>query len=115
MNRLFRNLNGFLFGVLVIIALVAVTGCSTAKPYAELSLGYQLDGMSDWYVRTARPWQCEKNVQFNGELGLELPAGWSVAYHHQSWLMCGGPFKSGNGRPELYQDDIRISKKFGGQ
>lgn len=112
MNRFMRNLNGFLVGVLIVIALVAVTGCAGAKPYAEISLGYQLDKNSDWYVRTTRDWQCSENVKFAGELGLEFSNKWSLAYHHQSWVLCGGPF--GSSKPELYADDIRVTKKFGG-
>jgi len=88
-----------------------LTGC-TATPYGELSLGYQIDGMTDHWLQTGRPWQCSKNIQFNGEVGLEFDNDWTVGYHHQSWLMCGGPF---NERPEVYMDDIRITKKFGGK
>jgi len=28
------------------------------------------------------------------------------------WLLCGGPF---NDLPEIYQDDIRITKRWGGK
>ena len=96
----------------LIVCLLFISGCA-ATPYAEMSLGYQIDGMTDYYLQTDRDWQCNKNVQFNGELGLEFDNNWKVGYHHQSWLMCGGP--SNNNHPETYTDDIRITKKWGGK
>jgi hypothetical protein len=90
--------------------LVILSGCA-AKPYATIALGYQLDDHSDYWVRTVRDYQCDTNVQFNGEIGLEFDNNLTVGYHHQSWVFCGGPL---NNKPELYQDDIRITKKFGG-
>jgi hypothetical protein len=113
MNRFFRNFNAFLIGIILICAIALLAGCGTAKPYATASLGYQIDGMSDWYVQTSRDWQCSSNVQFNGELGVELPGNWSIASHHRSWVFCGKPF--GDGKPELYQDDIRTRKNWGAQ
>lgn len=112
MTRLIRNLNGFFGGVLFIVVVAFMVGCSAAKPYAEFAVGYQLDEQSDWHVRAGRPHQCDDNVKFDGELGLEWPNNWGVAYHHQSWVLCGAPF--GDGKPELYQDDIRVWKRFGG-
>jgi len=53
------------------VCLLFISGCA-ATPYAEMSLGYQIDGMTDYWQRTDRDWQCNKNVQFNGELGLEF-------------------------------------------
>lgn len=88
-----------------------LTGCSTAKPYAEIGLAYQIDKNSDWWVRTTRPDQCSKQPQFHGEVGIEFPKDWKIGYHHQSWVLCGGPL---NNDPEIYMDDIRITKKFGG-
>lgn len=93
------------------LLLVFLSGCSTMVPYAAFSLGYQIDAHTDYWLRTERTWQCDRNVQFNGELGVELPHNITIGYHHQSWLFCGGPF---NSKPEVYQDDIRITKKFGG-
>jgi len=95
---------------LAIIAL-CLSGCA-ATPYAEISLGYQIDGMTDYWLQTSNPNQCSKNVKFDAELGLELPNDWTVGYHHQSWLLCGEPFSN---IPEIYADDIRITKKFGGK
>ena len=90
--------------------ILALTGCASS-PYAELSLGYQIDGMTDHWLQTERSWQCSKNVQFNGEIGLEFENDWTVGYHHQSWLLCG----TINERPEVHTDDIRITKKWGGK
>lgn len=97
---------------LILVTLTMLSGCASVAPYATLSLGVQLDGMSDYWVQTDRNWQCSKNVQFSGEFGLEFENNWTVGYHHQSWVLCGQPL--GNERPEIYQDDIRITKKFGG-
>lgn len=91
--------------------LLLLSGCA-ATPYAEVSLGYQINGMTDYWIQTGNPNQCPKNIKFDGEVGLELPKDWTIGYHHQSWLLCGGPF---NHRPEIYADDIRVTKKFGGK
>ena len=96
---------------LLIIFLALLSGCASVKPFAELSIGAQMNGSSDELIRTDRKNQCDKNVQFRACAGIELPDDWMLAYCHQSWLLCGGPF---NERPELYTDDIRITKKFGG-
>jgi len=111
MNRFMRNLNGFLAGFTLIVVLVLLTGCSTAKPYGEFSLGYQIDKNTDWALRTDQDWQCSDNLQFNGAVGLEFPNEWTISYNHQSWVLCGSPL---NDKSELYQDDIRVTKKFGG-
>ncbi len=96
---------------LVLAVLLVLGGCGST-PYGELSLGYQLDSQTDYWLQTDRTWQCAKNIQFNGEIGLEFDHGWQVGLHHQSWLMCGDPF---NDRPEVWQDDIKVTKKFGGK
>ena len=102
----------FIWVAIITLVIALLTGCSTAKPYAELGLGYQLDGMTDQLVQTGLKDQCSIQPQFHAELGLELPNDWSLGYHHQSWLFCGGPF---NSRPEIYTDDIRLTKKWGGR
>lgn len=94
------------------VSLLLISGCASS-PYAEVSLGYQIDGMTDYWLQTGNPNQCSKNVQFNGEIGLEFENNWKVGYHHQSWLLCGAPFS--NGGPEIYSDDIRITKTWGGK
>ena len=102
----------FLRVLLFIWATAALAGCTGAKPYAKIAVGYQLDAQSDWYVRTDRTWQCSTNVPFEGEVGFEDENGWSVYYEHNSWVFCGGPFWKDE--PELYRDSIWIAKKFGG-
>jgi hypothetical protein len=92
------------------LCLLLLGGCSAA-PYAELGLGYQVDAQTDYWVQTDREWQCSKQPQFHGELGLEFNNNWKIGYHHQSWVLCGGH----NDTPEVYMDDIRITKKFGGK
>lgn len=98
--------------LITLTAVLLLSGCANVDPYASIGLGYQVDSASSHDLRTTRPWQCSSNVQVHGELGLDLPKNWSVAYHHQSWLACGRPF---NNRRELSTDDIRITKTFGGR
>jgi len=93
------------------VSLLLISGCASS-PYAEVSLGYQVDGMTDHWLQTSNPHQCSKNAKLDGEVGLEFENNWRIGYHHQSWLLCGAPL---NGGPEIYQDDIRITKKWGGK
>ena len=93
-----------------ILVLLLLCGCAT--PYAEVSLGYQLDGMTHDFLKTSNQYQCSENVQFNGEVGVEFEDNWRIGYHHQSWLLCGRPF---NDYYETYSDDIRVTKKWGGR
>ena len=93
------------------LAVVALSGCASS-PYAEIGLGYQIDSMTDHWVQTTNKDQCSKQPQFHIELGLEWANDWTLGYHHQSWVRCGGPF---NDRPEIYTDDIRLTKKWGGK
>jgi len=95
----------------LVTCMLLLSGCAST-PYGEISLGYQLDDSTDYWLKTEQSWQCSKNVQFNAEAGLEFDNQWTVGLHHQSWLMCGGPF---NSRPEVDSNDIRITKKFGGK
>jgi len=95
-----------------VLWLVLLSGCAAA-PYAELGIGYQIDSQTDYWLQTDRDWQCSKQPQFHAEVGLEFDDGWTLGYHHQSWLMCGSP--RGNNDPEVYTDDIRLTKKFGGK
>ena len=94
------------------LALALLSGCASS-PYAEVGLGWQVDGQTDYWLQQDRDWQCSHGPLVEAEIGLEMEGNWKVGYHHQSWLMCGGPF--GDGKPEVYQDDIRITKKFGGK
>lgn len=91
--------------------LIALTGCASVEPYATVGLGYQIEGQTDYWLKTDRSWQCDHNPKAIIEAGVELPNNWKIAYNHQSWVRCGRPF---NRRPEVYQDDIRILKTWGG-
>lgn len=98
--------------LLVIGLMIAtLTGCGTSRPYLELGVGYSLDKMSDWYLSTEREWTCSSPATAHAELGLEFEDNWRLGYHHQSHWSCGGPF---NDKPELYQDEIILTKKWGG-
>jgi hypothetical protein len=70
-----------------------------------------LDKQSDWYLRTSRDWTCSTGEIFHAELGLEFDDDWTLGYHHQSHITCG----QYNNRPELYQDEIILRKKWGGR
>jgi hypothetical protein len=113
----------FIACVLIAIAYLA-TGCATVEPFAEVGVGYQVDRQSNYYVQTERPWQCDSKYQAHLAIGAEvgdIPKSsiWSflnnvkVGYYHQSWWACGWPVD--NSKSELYQDDIRITKKWGGK
>lgn len=92
------------------LVLLLLAGC--ASPYATIGVAYQIDDQTDYWLQTDRDWQCGKQPQAHIEVGLEFDHQLTVGLHHQSWLMCGGPF---NHRPEVYQNDIRIMKKWGGK
>ena len=94
-----------------IFLLACLAGCASS-PYVEVGLGYQIDNMTDQLVQTGHKDQCSRQPQFHVELGIETENNWKLGYHHQSWLRCGGPF---NHRPEIYTDDIRLTKKWGGK
>jgi len=90
-----------------------LAGCgSTPSPYFDIGMSYNLDEFSDWYLRSDREWECSNKENFHAEIGLEFDHQWTIGYHHQSHLTCGGPF---NNHPELYQDEIMIMKRFGGR
>ena len=95
-----------------VLWLLLLSGCA-ATPYGEIGIGFQINSNTDYWLKTTQDWQCSKQPQFHAEVGLEFDHNWQVGYHHQSWLMCGRPF--GNSNPEVYTDDIRITKKFGGK
>lgn len=98
----------YLLMVLICLAFL-VAGCGNVRPYVEVGAAYQLDGMSDYWVRTSRSWQCSNGIQGQLEVGVKYHVGNDhvrLGYHHESWLNCGQPF--GNGRPEIYQDDVRL-------
>ena len=102
----------YIVAAILFIMVIFLAGCSTARPYAEIGIGYQIDGMTDPLVQTIHKDQCSHQPQFHAELGFEFEHDWTLGYHHQSWLACGGPF---NSKPEIYMDDIRLTKKWGGR
>lgn len=100
--------------ILLVIGLMTLilTGCGTPSPYLEVGVGYNLDKATDYWLRTERSWTCDNHDVFHAEAGVEFDSGWRVGYHHQSHISCGGPF---NNDPEVYQDEIIVTKKFGGK
>lgn len=102
------------------IAALLLAGCGVfdaaeektgAEWYGEVGVAYQIDSNSDELVRTTQSYQCSDNFQAHFEAGLDW-GNTRVGYHHQSWWSCGRPF---NSKAELYQDDIRIVRTFGGK
>jgi hypothetical protein len=93
----------------------SIYGCASIEErtggslYLDIEAFHQLDGSSDWYVRTERTWQCDINVGAAAELGLSWDE-WEAYYRHQSWWFCGRPFNPE--KPELYQDSVGVRKRF---
>ena len=81
-------------------------------PYMEIGIGYTIDGNTDYWLQTDRDWTCRNNDTFHAEIGLEFDYDLRLGYHHQSQVSCGGPF---NSYPETYQDEIILTKKWGGR
>ena len=97
---------------ILILMAILLGGCG-GTPYMEVSLGYQLNDYTDYWLQTEQTWQCDKNIQFNGELGMEwepVPRHTlSAGAHHESWVLCGGPF---NNMPEVDSNDIRGTYRY---
>ena len=87
-----------------------LTGCA-ATPYAEVSVAYPIEKYTDYWVQPDRDWQCNSGPQAHIEVGIEKDS-WKLGIHHQSWWLCGGPL---NDKPEVYSNDIRLTKKWGGE
>jgi len=111
-------LSGVMAFIVVAFLVAGLTGCATVEdktggaPYFDVGVNYQIDANSDWFVRTSRDWQCSKNWQAEFEVGLDW-GDTSLGYNHQSWYFCGGPFAHGS--PELYQDAVKLTHRFGGK
>ena len=81
------------------IVFLLLTGC-VVQPYMELGIGHQLNrGNRDG-----------RNPVAHIELGFE-GKNFYCGFHHQSKVREDIPF---NRNQELYIDDIRCSKKWGG-
>jgi hypothetical protein len=94
------------------LMLLVITACSgTPAPYFEVGIGWNIDEMTDYWLKTEQSWTCDNNDTFHAELGLEWDNNVQLGYHHQSHVSCGGPF---NDKPEVYQDEIILTKKWGG-
>lgn len=92
--------------------LLLLSGCASLDPhpYLEVGVGYMIDERSDWFLQSYRSWTCDKET-FHVELGAEFARQWKLGWHHQSHISCG----TWNDRPELYQEEIILTKKFGGR
>jgi hypothetical protein len=94
--------------LIILVLVLLLSGCSSS-PYIQIGIGYQLDGATDWYLQTDRDWTCNNKDTFHGEVGTTWDNGWSIGYHHQSHTSCGRPF---NKDPELYKDEILVTKRW---
>ena len=95
---------------LLVLNLGAI-GCTGPRLYAEVGLAYQLDGISDQILDTKQPWT-GSNPFAHVEVGVEWQEGLSCGMHHWSSLRDGSPW--GNSNPELYSNDLRCTKRWGG-
>jgi hypothetical protein len=93
----------------VCLMVLLMTGCAGWSPFAEVGVGFQIDNRTDWWVQTQRGYQ-GKNPQARLAVGM-ANGKYSCGYYHQSWFFQGRPF---NKDPEIYQDDIRCTIRWGG-
>lgn len=95
----------------LILLVMVISGCAaTPSLYCEGAIAYRWDETSDWYQRSERGWQCDKPFEFHLECGKEFKNNYKIGLHHESQIACG----MFNKKPELYKNDIRFSKKWGG-
>ena len=90
-----------------------LTGCATSfgAPYGKIGIGWQDKDRTDWWLQTDRPDQCDRNPLGYFGAGWDFTRSLSLEYEHQSWVFCGFPF---NHHPEITQQNLRLSWKFGG-
>jgi hypothetical protein len=95
------------------LTFLLLAGCADhdPKPYVEVGLAVQMNSQTDYWVQSARSWQC-KNPKFSGQIGYELDNGIRIGLHHDSWILCGTGL---NDDPEVYSNELRVTKKWGGQ
>jgi len=109
--------------LLIIFTCLTVVGCSTtAKPYAELHVGYTFnqtnyrnvidvampDGSTLRAIGTDYG-NCDAAAMIRA--GFEWESGARVTYTHDSNVDCGAPF---NDRKEPHRDYFSFGWKFGG-
>ena len=79
--------------LILILTAFLLPGCATfeanTQPFAEIALAYQLDSDTDYWLQMDRDWQCNKQPQFHATIGVDT-------------------------HPEVYYNNIRVSKEFGG-
>jgi len=102
-----------IFWVLVFLALILnfCSGCAGWKPYADVAVGVPIESQTDYYLQTAREWQCGRGPQAHIEVGVESPRGGYIGLNHQSWWFCN----TRNNRPEVYSNQWVFGWEFGGQ
>jgi hypothetical protein len=92
----------------LIILSILLSGCAGTEPYFEIGLSYPFEFSTDYWVHPDRSWQCDA-PWFDAEAGIENK-GYSIGIYHYSTVRCGGH----NGKPEIYWNGIRGSKRWGG-
>jgi len=111
-QKTWRIISATLIAITFLLFMVPLGGCaSQPAPYFEVGIGWNIDEMTDYWLKTEQSWTCDNNDTFHAELGLEWDNNVQLGYHHQSHVSCGGPF---NDKPEVYQDEIILTKKWGG-
>ena len=113
------GLRTFVLAYVALLVYLAITlvGCasppkpaSPPKLYVEAALTYSFPFSTDIWVHQDAPWQCEP-PGFDLELGIEWDSGVAIALYHESMLLCG----TWNSKPEVFENGVRISKRWGGQ
>lgn len=106
--------------LVVIGAVVFLTGCATASPFFDFTVARQINGMSDWVLQPEREWTSTQQIQFHSSLGVAWDNG-SECYlrnvigpWNQTFVGCAKSFYTPKGRffvkPELlHQVDSQTS------
>lgn len=110
MKLIIRALMFYLVVAGLVFSCVLFMGCA-APVYFEAAVGYRVDELSDWYLRSERGWQCSEPWIFDAEFGYEFDNNVRLGIYHESQLFCG----MFNHKPELYSAKVRLSKKWGGK
>lgn len=88
---------------LLLVSLSMLVGCAefrTAKPYARLSVDWQIDRASDWVYQQERGWNGASPF-LNGEFGFETRKGYNCSFKAGTSIFTGAPFKEKRFRTDL--------------
>ena len=97
--------------------LLMLVGCASPKPYAELYLVYEPEGLQDEILKQHRgtpgnQWKGQ-NPYITGEAGFEWPKHYRIGIESGTSLFVGAPFNRSTPE-ELYWLKVKFGKKWGG-